>query len=89
MIYNKKVDQYTLVRELKEQKKKLSMEYNMFQRFTFYDFINYRFIYKFDTFITFENNYLIIKFYQKNTNIFVNLMILTSSLYEDELQLIF
>lgn len=85
MIYNKKVEHKNLVRILKPQKKRISMEYNLFQRYTFYDFINYRFIYKFDTFITFENNYLIITFFQKNTNKFANVMILTSTKYEDDL----
>lgn len=87
MIYNKKVDHNMLVRQLRAQKMNIAMEYNMFQRYTFFDFINLRFIYRFDTIVTFDNNYLVIKFFQKNTNLFVNLMILTSSKYGDDLVL--
>lgn len=76
MIYNKKVNHRILVRRLRELKNDISVDYNMVQRMTYYDFVNEKFAGKYDTWITYTGDYLVIKLYKKCQKEFVDIIII-------------
>mgnify|MGYP004451770585 CR=1 FL=1 len=76
MIYNKKVNHKILIKRLRELKNDISVDYNMVQRLTYYDFINEKFTKKYDTWITYNGDYLVIKLYKKCQKEFVDIIII-------------
>lgn len=90
MIYNKIFNHKILVKKLQEMKDSLSVEFNLNSRkMPFYEFMSGKFVNKYDTYITYLGNYLVIRFFEADTAKFVNVIIITKRSFLDKLRLEF
>jgi hypothetical protein len=90
MVYNKQFNHKVLVERLREIKDYISVEYNMMSRkMPFYDFLKGKYVNKYDAYLTYLGNYLVIRFFEADTANFVNVIIITKRSFLDKLSLDF